>query len=75
MQITQEDRYTVLERKLMEAESALFGCRAVLNHIRRDEQMGDGGDEDLKGASGLYPGQLQPNGLPDEETEDEECIE
>lgn len=63
MVVTNEDRYAVLERKLMEAESALFGCRAVLNQIRKAE-----------GHSGLLPGQISPPELREEHIE-EECVE
>lgn len=79
MSITNEDRYAVLERKLMEAESALFGCRAILHHIRRLETGNEGldrveKDDSVPGNSGLYPGQIRPPELQEEHLE-EECVE
>lgn len=81
--ITNEDRYALLERKLMEAESALFGCRQILRHIivadergmEETDRDGAGGPTDDTGtASGLYPGQISPPELRDEHLE-EECVE
>ena len=67
--VTNEDRYTVLERKLMEAESALFGCRAILGQIRRESTEAEreiqsmDGSSQIRDADGLYPGQVRPPGL------------
>ena len=73
LMVTNEDRYAVLERKLMEAESALFGCRAVLNQIRSMEQVAPA-EVQTRGSSGLYEGQLNPPGLQESDVE-EECVE
>ena len=77
--LSMEDRFAVLEERLKDAESAIFGCRAMLNYCRRiDQQLRDQKEPNkkLRGGEGnpfrkgLYPGQID-NHI--EADEDEEC--
>lgn len=79
--VSNEDRYAVLERKLRDAESALFGCRAILNHIRRTDVLDT---NDIRRRSetsahperaGLYDGQLDNCVEPDYDDPSSECVE
>ena len=82
--ISNEDRYDVLERKLKEAESAIFGCRAMLNYCKRIEanpsENNTKGDREREQTSqafrmddGRFPGQLPDPNLAVQEEDNETC--
>jgi hypothetical protein len=79
MVVTNEDRYAALEEKLKQAESALYGCRAMLNYVRRLECQEEQDDTaaGITDEHGLFPGQLpDPNRQTDcTKIDTEECIE
>jgi hypothetical protein len=89
--ITLEDRLAVLENKLKVAESALYGCRAIIHYVRRTEYEREDTESvspvvvrgARQGDDGLYPGQFKAQPPQDEEDFDpaeagkseQECVE
>ena len=80
MGITIEDRYAVLEERLKVAESAIYGCRAMLDYVRRLDidvpTIGETESKDPRRA-GLYDGQVDNYVSPPDcdKPEEEECVE
>lgn len=78
MTITESAYVAALEKKLIEAERALYGFRAIWNNLSSEGirlQEADRPSISPPSKDGLYPGQLPPLPHPEDLEESHECVE